>query len=744
MATKTYRARLSSIDNRTQQAVVRTHYFFNHCLRQMIERYLDMRKGKYGPFCKQLGDLLLTRSHTDAHGIMDQLTRGAPSTQTDQEWAVLVKHHHREYGPLFLQHEGFAVVDGVVVHTKPQGRHEPTPGRLAVTAKFWHQICDMACAFLKSNQELMAVWRKDKTEWLKAKNAWEADNPEFMTFWNGPYADFERACEAARVAAQEAAGQTPTARKRDSRVRGKRIDRWHLWYEWLVAHPETVGWRQRAEAGDFKPVPDAVQAAIRKKTKRQDKYVGKYLDWLRENNPELKALDSLRRTYVRRYLRFKRPPTLTLPSANKHPYWFTLELNEFYKGADFEKGCVKMRLIDCDAEGLLEMKWFDVRMGCDHRLKPAWRKEKFASDGRYPPYLGGKIGRKLDRPAECAADRKAGVKGVKLVLDKGRRELFFTLVEQDCPPRLKFKKTKNRRCTADNLFDAGDQRVPIRVMSVDLGIRHIGAYAICEGTKQDDHWEMKYLKKGLLSDSSLPELGQIRLHDRHLKKLRSRQGKAPTGERNFVALQDHRTGMADDRFKKAAHLLIETARRAGVDIIVFEKLDTLKPDAFDERWINRQLRDMNRRQIVTHVAQQAGEFGLLCKDDISPWMTSQVCSRCYRPGWRFSIKPKAPYKEQCARAACQDFGYPIWDPGGHLFRCPHCGYKVNADINAAGNLAAKFFGHGFWFDNNLSRDKASGCFIWTDDQRRCFDAREAFEQWAAEASRRQALKEAPF
>lgn len=744
MATKTYRARLNNLDSKNKEAVDRTHYFFVHCLCQMIERYIAMRKGEYGSKCKRIAEIILSSSHTEAHGIMDQLTRPVTSSsKVDKEWVQLVRDHHRHHQPLFLQHEGFATVDGIVVHTKPQGKHEPEARKLAATAKFWHQVCDMASAFLKSNQELMAKWRKDKNDWLNEKKAWEEEHTEFIAFWNGAYADFEQACEKVRVTAQQTAGQQPTLKKGPSRVRGKRIDRWHLWYQWLCDHPEILAWRQKAAAGDFKPVPPDVQEKIKKRNPRQDKYIPKFLDWLKENNPELKTFDRLRREYVKNYLRFKRPPTLTLPSPKKHPYWFTLELNEFYKDADFENGTIKIRLIDRRDDGLLEMDWFSVQMNCDKRLKPSYRQQMFDREGRYPPYLGGKIGRTLDRPAAQATERKAGVKGVKLVLHNDCRELLFTIVEQDCPTQFKFKKTDDRRCGADNLFTKDDQRAPIRVMTVDLGIRHIGAYAVCEGTRDEDGWRLTYLKKGILSDDHLPALGQIRVHDRQLKKSRSRQGKAPSGERNFIDLQKHRTGMSDDRFKKAAHLIVETAHKHRVDVLLFEKLDTLKPDAFDERYINRQLRDMNRRQIVTYVSNMTQEFGIICKDDVGPWMTSQVCSRCYRPGWRFSIKSKLPFQEKTTRSNCRDFGYPIWDLGGHLFHCPHCGYKVNADINAAGNLAAKFFGLGYW-SKNLSRDKTTGVFAWTDGQPRKFDARGMFEKWVVEVKARQALKKAPF
>jgi transposase len=173
---------------------------------------------------------------------------------------------------------------------------------------------------------------------------------------------------------------------------------------------------------------------------------------------------------------------------------------------------------------------------------------------------------------------------------------------------------------------------------------------------------------------------------------------------------------------------------------LFENLSRLLPRAFDERWMNRQLRDMNRRKIAEMVEIQSREFGIICKDDIPPWMTSRICSRCYKPGWRFSIKGKDPYGEKTTRGLCHKYGYPIWDRGGgHLFRCPHCGYRANADINAAGNVAVKFF--GAWPEFGYSK----GLYSWQEDgQKHTFDARETFESWAEDVKRRKQIAESPF
>jgi hypothetical protein len=59
--------------------------------------------------------------------------------------------------------------------------------------------------------------------------------------------------------------------------------------------------------------------------------------------------------------------------------------------------------------------------------------------------------------------------------------------------------------------------------------------------------------------------------------------------------------------------------------------------------------------------------------------------------------------------------------GGHLFHCPHCGYKVNADINAAGNVAAKFFGLWPKFTHQ------EWVYTWPEGT---FHAKQAFQEWA--------------
>jgi len=743
MATKAIRARLIDVSPRLDRALRRTHRVFNIALAQMITRYIDMRKGKMGTECRQIVRLLLGMGNQAAHGIMDQLTRDAVSSDKDYEWVQLARRRHGKDGPLFLQREAFAVLDGRKVRTSPPSgsgvRKSDSPDALIVTAEFWRQVCDDASAFLKSYQALLEDWREKRQEWLDRRAAWQAGHPDFMAFWNGPYAEFERECDRGREEAQAAAGQRPTTRKRPARQRGKRVSRWRLWYEWILAHPETVAWRGRAEPSDFRTVPAEVARDIKSEHRRQDRQISAMLDWIREQNPELRQLDNLRRLYVREFLRFPRAPTLTLPSPDRHPRHFSLERGVFYRNFDPETGEIQMRLIDEDESGVWFMTWMPARLHLDPRLRPSHRAEVFRREGRLPPYIPGKPGRKLNRPAATAGARKAGYAGAKLILRPRGSYLMFTVIDQDEPPRVRPTKVKGRTCSADNMRSADGQRIPLRVVGIDLGVRNLGAYVVAEGRWGDGQWLLRDLEKGVIRAQGIPSLGGLRGHERQLRAARRRRGKPVAGERSFISLQDHRTHMADDRFKKGARAIVDLARRSRAHIVLFEKLDSLKPTAFSERWLNRQLREMNRRRIVEAVRMSAPEFGILVDDGVNPYLTSRVCSRCHRPGFRFSMKRKNPRLEGCGRLECREYGYPEWDRGGRLFRCPHCGYRVNADINAASNLLAKFF--GLWRDVGYK----DGVYRWQEDgAQRELDARAEFDTWAAGVRRRAALRGSPF
>jgi IS605 OrfB family transposase len=411
---------------------------------------------------------------------------------------------------------------------------------------------------------------------------------------------------------------------------------------------------------------------------------------------------------------------------------------------DFDAGTIELLVIAEGENGAWLLRWLPARMRCDPRLRPSNREKVFREEGRCPPYVSGRAASRLNnlkRAANPGQERRAGYAGAKLVIHKDRKELLFTVIEQDAPRLMTWKKTKLRSCPADNAFSPDGLRIPLKVMAVDLGIRHPGAYAIAQGERTDNRWNVQHISKGIVQGTSIPGLRQLRQHDRSLRKGRRKRGKGVKGEEDFIELQTHRSDMAEDRFKKVAHTIVDLARQHQVHLVLFERLSDLSPTAFDERWVNRQLRDMNRRRIVEMTKEQCREFGIECKDDVNPWLTSHLCSRCFRPGWRFSMKRKDAFHEDIPRTLCREFGFPTWDTGGHLFRCPHCGYSANADVNAAANLSAKFF--GLWVLPELARK--DWIYTWTEDGRkRELRARESFEEWAAEVKKRKTLGETPF
>jgi hypothetical protein len=568
-----------------------------------------------------------------------------------------------------------------------------------------------------------------------------------VAFWNGLYQQFREDCERKRIEAQQAKGQKPTISKRGGRQWGKRFERWYLWPEWIEQHPEIVAWRGQSTAADFKPVAPAEKAALRRKFKRDDKYLSALLVTLRTDNPELAELDTLRREYESRYVRFRGAPTLTLPDPDKHPRWMSLERDCLYKDFDPEKGTIKLLLVGENADGVWYMDWFDAHLSVDPRLKPSLRREVFqheireGREGRLPPFIPGRVGRKLSQPAPSPEERQSGIAGAKLIFRQGAAHLTFTIIDQDCPPRVKPRKVADRHCPADNVLDPQGERIPLCVLAVDLGVRHIGGYAVAEGRLENGKWLVEYVTKGIVTVPQVPERFNIGAHQRQLKHARRLRGKPVFDEESCIGLQDHVTHMGEDRFKKAAHAIIELARCHDVHAILFENLKGFVPSARDERWANRMRIKMLRRKTVEMVKQQAGEFGFLCNESISPRLTSHVCSKCFRPGWRFSMKPKQPWSEKQPRNKCRDFGYPAWNTGGHLFRCPHCGYGVNADINAAGNLVAKFF--GLWPDEKL--DRKDWVYRWKENGGpRRFDAKNEFEKWSNAVRTRKEAVQFPY
>ena len=119
----------------------------------------------------------------------------------------------------------------------------------------------------------------------------------------------------------------------------------------------------------------------------------------------------------------------------------------------------------------------------------------------------------------------------------------------------------------------------------------------------------------------------------------------------------------DIALKAASELNKIASGLDGEVLMVFENLKGLRGKRKKFRKLNRKLNFWLRKSLVDRVKKLALEHGYSV-GFVHPRGTSKRCSRCGAVGGRFS-------------------------PNGSkaLFRCPRCGYTVNADVNAVFNIA---------------------------------------------------------
>ncbi len=284
--------------------------------------------------------------------------------------------------------------------------------------------------------------------------------------------------------------------------------------------------------------------------------------------------------------------------------------------------------------------------------------------------------------------------------------------------------------------------VGLRVMAVDLGLRHPGTGAVVEFV--DDGHGHGRLPEPLkpVAVEILDVAGTSLVHiQRHQDERRRKQKKAcPRGSRRRFEIRgahlahgqefargllNHVENLKDDRRKKAAHTILRAALKHKVDYIVFENLAGYRPEMEFGRKVNAALMTWNRRELVEFVKMEAAPLGIHVYEWVPPHHTSRFCHRCGAVGHRFShirsidakkdaLAPAEPLLDNAGNPKLDSYGKPIlrrkWTPqarrvrgtplgliagmrqaidGGRQFCCTECGLIVNADYNAAMNLARK-------------------------------------------------------
>ena len=116
-----------------------------------------------------------------------------------------------------------------------------------------------------------------------------------------------------------------------------------------------------------------------------------------------------------------------------------------------------------------------------------------------------------------------------------------------------------------------------------------------------------------------------------------------------------------------SHCVIEFAKNNGAGVIQIENLKGLK-DELRGTFIGQNWR---YNQLQNYIKYKAEEAGIEVRE-VNPFYTSRRCSKCGFIHKDFTFKYRQANKKP-GKAA--------------MFECPECGYKKNADYNAARNLA---------------------------------------------------------
>jgi transposase len=571
-------------------------------------------------------------------------------------------------------------------------------------------VCRQSVEAISGHIELTKIWEKEHNNWLKEKEKWESqdEHKKYLTL-REKFEQFE----------QSIGGKIT-----------KRRGRWHLYLKWLSENPDLAAWR--GGQAIINPLSEKAQNRINKA--RPNKKNAIETEEFFKANPEIKALDNLHGYYERTFIRrrktkknsvgFDHRPTFTLPHPIKHQRWFV-----FNAPQTNPEGYRKLTLPKKAGDfGSLEMRLLTGEKN-NGKYPDGWTSISFKADPRLSFVRPVKIQRVIRRGKEQGqiketdsyefSDkhlkkwRPAKLSGVKLIFkfnpDRTPKAayLYFTCDIPDEPASDTAKKLQ--WVETGELTNKGKKRkrkiLPegLITCAVDLSMRRgtTGFATLCKYEngkinilRSHNLWEGFKEEKGKHPDrwAEGPDLGHIAKHKKEIRILRSKRGKPIKGEESHIELQKHIDSMGEDRFKKASRAIVNFALNTGkvagkngvyprADILLLENLEGLIPDAERERGINRALAGWNRRHLVERVIEIAEDAGFKRRVfEISPYGTSQVCSKCGVYGRRYSIgRNRETGKKEI------QFGFVE-----KLFACPNCGYCANADHNASINLHRKF------------------------------------------------------
>jgi transposase len=705
MSVRSFQARVEC-DKQTMEHLWRTHKVFNERLPEIIKILFKMKRGECGQDDKQR-----TLYKGVAQSILEANAQNSDyllNSVSIKGWKPGAAKKYNKGSFTWPDEAAALSSQGILIYDKKQVLGD-LPGMMS------QMICRQGVEAIKSQQEILKNWESEHKEWLKKKEEWESqeEHKKYLAL-RKKFEQFE----------QDVEGKIT-----------KKRSRWHLYINWLGDNRDLAAWRGGQAV--INPLSEKAQNRITRA--RPNKKNTIIAEEFFKANPEIKKLDELHgyyeRTFVRRRKRKRNPdgfdhkPTFTLPHPTIHPRWFVFNAPQTnpsgYRNLVLPQqagalGRIELCLITGDKKNnKYQSDWVSVNFKADPRLS-LLRRVRIQRQIR----KGRNAGQTEEADAYEFYDkylnrrRPATLGGVKLIFklnpDKSPKAayLYFTC---DIPDeRLTETAKKIQWLETGEVTKKGKKRkkkvIPEELVTcaVDLSMRKGSTgFATLSRYRKDKPIDIirsrnlwiRYKEEtgrhpGRWAEG--PDLGHIAKHKKEIRILRRKRGKPIKGEQSHIELQQHIDDMGKDRFKKAARDIINFALNSenesgknGIhpraDILILEKLggqgrDTgLIPDAEKrERGINRALAGWNRRHLVERVKEMAKDAGLKVYE-ISPYGTSQVCSKCGAAGRRYSIAKNEETHQREIR-----FGFVE-----KLFACP-CGYCANADHNASVNLHKRF------------------------------------------------------
>ncbi len=735
MGVRALRARIEC-DRDTLLQLWRTHCVFNRRLPTAIGWLFRMRRGECGAddaqraLYQEIADFIIAApAKSNFDYLMNSVSKSkgawAPGSAGEIKFKTEVDGQQVERsGETWAKRAAALQSNGALLYRKDDVYGDLPLSLTAVVIR-------EAAAVIASYDGLVHHWRKEHSEWLKSRTAWEANDEHKKYLALRPLFDlFE----------QSVGGKA-----------GKRRERWHLYLAWLRENPQLAAWR--GAQGVVHPIDEKAAARIANAKPWKKRSVEAAEFW--KVNPELKELDRLHGYYEREFIRprktkknpdgFDHRPTFTLPDAIAHPRWVLFNAPqtspEGYRELRLPErpgalGSVKLRLLTGEktADGWPNA-WVTVAFRADPRLAQFVERTETQKTRKGRNKGADKVVtvfRFIDQQLRC--ERPAQISGAKLIFKNIKLNNDGSL--KSATPYIVFASTIDNmplteRAKAIQWSETGEvtktgkkrktKRLPpgLVTCAVDLGLRNLAFLTIATNAdhpqnngpsgvrviRSRNQWlgleETAGSHPGRWSAG--PDLAHIASHKREIKRLRRLRGKPIRGEQSHAELQGHIDHMGQDRFKKAARAIVNfalnvagAANRSGepyprADVLVVEKLAGFIPDAERERGINRALAAWNRGQLVTRIKEVAADAGLKVFE-VHPAGTSQCCCRCGALGRRYSI-----VRDEQSGGPSIRFGWVE-----KLFACPNpkCRgrapeqpdrpFTCNSDHNASVNLHRRF------------------------------------------------------